>query len=65
VTKLFNVNRSEMIISEDLGSRSNNTNELHFLIQDDFSQVLRRYSFEGRSGKGFFAIGDHAKISRS
>jgi hypothetical protein len=65
VTKLFNVNRSEMIISADLGSSSNYSNELHFLIQDDFSQVLRRYSFEGRSGKGFFAIGDHAKISRS
>jgi hypothetical protein len=54
-----------VVISADLGSSSNYSNELHFLIQDDFSQVLRRYSFEGRSGKGFFAIGDHAKISRS
>jgi hypothetical protein len=34
VTKLFNVNRSEMIISADLGSSSNYSNELQFLIQD-------------------------------
>jgi hypothetical protein len=24
-----------------------------------------RWNFEGRSGEGFFAIGDHAKVSRS
>jgi len=27
--------------------------------------VSGRWNFEGRSGEGFFAIGDHAKVSRS
>ena len=33
VNKLFNVNKSEMIISADLGSSSNYSNESHFLVR--------------------------------
>lgn len=67
--KAFYVNGSEMIISADLGSSSNYSNELHFIQIWDLDFILMLVSggwnFEGRSGEGFFAIGDHAKVSRS
>lgn len=58
-----------MIISADLGSSSNYSNELHLFRYEIFDFILMlvsgRWNFEGRSGEGFFAIGDHAKVSRS
>jgi hypothetical protein len=46
VNKLFNVNKSEMIISADLGSSSNYSNESHFLVRivcvSNFITVPRR-----------------------
>lgn len=35
VKKLFNVNKSEMIISADLGSSSNYSNEFQFIWYSD------------------------------
>jgi len=59
-----------MIISADLGSSSIYSNELHvssinFFFEFISTFMFELWNFEGRSGEGFFVIGDHSKVSRS
>ena len=68
--KAFHVNESEVVISADLGSSSIYLYEVLFLFRHEFLieiliVVFGWQNFEIRSGEGFFAIGDHAKVSRS
>jgi len=57
-----------MIISADLGSSSIYLNEVRKDSNMNFNILIFVFglkNFEDRCGEGFFAIGDHAKVSRS